>query len=132
MNVIPLIKTILESFETLKYEIDSVNQKIRDIHSEQDDLLHELELTKFNACEGYQLSKELQILRHKRRHYKDQEEQMDMIRGVINKYKWIVNDLKPLVKMLEEKENHQIHRQYTPKIRTNLKLVKLKELQTAK
>ena len=132
MNVIPLIKTILESFETLKYEIDSVNQKIRDIHSEQDDLLHELELTKFNACEGYQLSKELQILRVKRRHYKDQEEQMDMIRGVINKYKWIVNDLKPLVKMLEEKENHQIHRQYTPKIRTNLKLVKLKELQTAK
>ena len=132
MNVIPLIKTILESFETLKYEMDSINQKIRDIHSEQDDLLHEVELTKFNACEGYQLSKELQILRHKRRHYKDQEEQMDMIRGVINKYKWIVNDLKPLVKLLEEKENHQIHRQYTPKIRTNLKLVKLKELQTAK
>jgi len=53
MNVIPLIKTILESFENLKYEMDSVNQKIRDIHSEQDDLLHELELTKFNACEGY-------------------------------------------------------------------------------
>jgi len=132
MNVIPLIKTILESFETLKYEMDSINQKIRDIHSEQDDLLHELELTKFNACEGYQLSKELQILRHKRRHYKDQEEQMDMIRGVINKYKWIINDLKPLVKLLEEKENHQIHRQYTPKIRTNLKLIKLKELQTAK
>jgi len=132
MNVIPLIKTILESFETLKYEMDSINHKIRDIHSEQDDLLHELELTKFNACEGYQLSKELQILRHKRRHYKDQEEQMDMIRGVVNKYKWIINDLKPLVKLLEEKENHQIHRQYTPKIRTNLKLVKLKELQTAK
>ena len=132
MNVIPLIKTILESFENLKYEMDSVNQKIRDIHSEQDDLLHELELTKFNACEGYQLSKELQILRHKRRHYKDQEEQMDMIRGIINKYKWIINDLKPLVKLLEEKEDHQIHRQYTPKIRTNLKLVKLKELQTAK
>jgi len=132
MNVIPLIKTILESFETLKYEMDSINQKIRDIHSEQDDLLHEVELTKFNACEGYQLSKELKKLRHKRRHYKDQEEQMDMIRGVINKYKWIVNDLKPLVKLLEEKEDHQIHRQYTPKIRTNLKLVKLKELQTAK
>jgi len=132
MNVVPLIKTILESFETLKYEMDSINQKIRDIHSEQDDLLHEVELTKFNACEGYQLSKELQLLRHKRRHYKDQEEQMDMIRGVINKYKWVINDLKPLVKLLEEKENHQIHRQYTPKIRTNLKLVKLKELQTAK
>ena len=132
MNVVPLIKTILESFETLEYEMDSINQKIRDIHSEQDDLLHEVELTKFNACEGYQLSKELQLLRHKRRHYKDQEEQMDMIRGVINKYKWVINDLKPLVKLLEEKENHQIHRQYTPKIRTNLKLVKLKELQTAK
>jgi len=57
---------------------------------------------------------------------------MDMIRGIINKYKWIINDLKPLVKLLEEKEDHQIHRQYTPKIRTNLKLVKLKELQTAK
>jgi len=51
MNIIPLIKTILESFENLKHEMDTINQKIRDIHSEQDDLLHELELTKFNACD---------------------------------------------------------------------------------
>ena len=129
MSVIPLVQNILASFETLRHDMDTISQKIRDIHSEQDDLLHELELTKFNACEGYNLAKELQILRHKRRQYKDQEEQLDMLRGFMNKYKWVISDLKPLIKLLEEKQEHQLHRRYTPKIRTNLKIVRL---QTAK
>lgn len=96
-------------------------------------LLHELELTKFNACEGYNLAKELQILRHKRRQYKDQEEQLDVLRGFMNKHKWVISDLKPLIKILEDKQEHQLYRKYTPKIRTNLKIVRLQNLQvTAK
>ena len=128
MSVIPLVQNILSSFETLKHDMDTIGQKIKDIHSEQDDLLHEVELTRFNACEGYNLARELKILRHKRREYKDQEEQLDMLRGFMNKHKWIVNDLKPLIKLLEDKQDYQLHhRTYTPKIRKNFKLVRLQQ-----
>lgn len=36
-TVIPLIQNILTSFETLKHDMDTISQKIKDCHSEQDD-----------------------------------------------------------------------------------------------
>lgn len=125
-KTITLVKTILDAFEELKLDMDTISKKIKDCNSEQEDLLHELELTKFNACEGYLLAKEIQTLRHKRREYKDLEEQLDLLKLFMNKHKWVINDLKPLIKVIEEKKEHQIHRQYTPRIRSNLKSIFIK------
>ena len=94
MTVIPLVQNILSSFETLKHDMDTISQNIKDTDSEICDILHDVELTSFNASEGYKLAKELQILRKRRREYKEYEEQLDMLRGFVNKHKWIVNDLK--------------------------------------
>ena len=128
MPVISHVQNIINSFETLRRDMDTVSNKIKNCHSEQDDMLHEIELTKFNACEGYNLSKELQLIRHKRRKYLEQEEQLDILRGFMNKYKWLVNELKPIVIVLENKKEQQTNRKYTPKIRTNLKIVKTQKM----
>ena len=133
MSPIPLAQNILDSFETLKEDMDTIVQKIKDCDSEICDILHDVELTTFNACEGYLLAKELQRLRKLRREYKEQEEQLDMLRGFVNKYKWMVNDLRLNIKTVQGKREQQLHRIYSPKIRTDLKIVKMQRLQeTAK
>jgi len=103
MTVIPLVQNILSSFETLKHDMDTIAKNIKDTDSEICDILHDVELTSFNASEGYKLARELQILRKKRREYKEYEEQLDMLRGFVNKHKWIVNDLKLNIKTIEDK-----------------------------
>ena len=128
MTVIPLVQNILSSFETLKHDMDTIAQNIKDTDSEICDILRDVELTSFNASEGYKLARELQILRKKRREYKEYEEQLDMLRGFVNKHKWIVNDLKLNIKTIEDKVEQQLHRMYSPKIRTDLKIVKMQEL----
>lgn len=128
MPVIQHVQNIITSFEAIRHDMDTVSNKIKNCHSEQDDMLHEIELTKFSACEGYNLSRELQLIRHKRRKYLEQEEQLDILRGFMNKYKWLVNELKPIVKVLENKKEQQVNRKYIPKIRTNLKIVKIQKM----
>ena len=128
MNPIELAQTILDSFETLKEDMNTIAQKIRDTDSEICDILHDVELTSFNACEGYKLARELQKLRKKRREYKEQEEQLDMLRGFVNKHKWIVSDLKLNIKTVEGKREQQLHRIYSPKIRKDLKIVEMQRM----
>jgi len=128
MPVLSLAQNILFSFETLRHDMDTISQKIKDTDSEICDILHDVELTSFNASEGYKLARELQILRKKRREYKEQEEQLDMLRGFVNKHKWIANDLQLNIKTIEGKREQQLHRIYSPKIRTDLKIVKIQEL----
>ena len=125
MDAINLVQSIIDAVETIKQDMDTMNQRIKQCDTEISDLLHDIEFSKFNACEGYYYAKELQELRRKRREYKEYEEHLDLLRGSMNKYKWITSDLKNNIKAIRNKKDQQIHRQYTPRIRTDLKMCKL-------
>lgn len=84
---------------------------------ETQDLLHLIELTTFNASKGYQLSKELQKVRNKRRLLKDENELLEPLMNVINKYKNVENELnRCLGDVRKIKKRHEV-RTYKMRVR---------------
>jgi hypothetical protein len=133
LSAIDLAKNIIDSFTNIENELQATDKAIRMCDTELCDIMHEIELTKFNACEGYYLTKEIQRIRKLRREWKDYEEQLDILKRFLGNHKNARNELRNLIKVIEEKKEHQIHRMYTPRVRNDLKVVNVnRELQVVK
>lgn len=133
MSAINLAQNIIDSFTNIENELQATDQAIRMCDTELCDIQHEIELTKFNACEGYYLAKEIQRIRKLRREWKDYEEQLNILKRFLGNHRTARNELRGLIKVIEEKKEHQIHRMYTPRIRNDLKVVNInRELQVVK
>jgi hypothetical protein len=86
------------------------------------DLLHEIELIKFDIQHGYKLCKQLQEVRLRRRKLKDTVELLRSIKDFLDCNKQLkINLYKTLVSMEHVEENHG-QRVYTPRVRTDITL----------
>lgn len=133
MSAINLAQNIIDSLTQIENELQAADQAIKNCDTELCDIMHEIELTTFNACEGYYLAKEIQTIRKLRREWKEYEEQLDILKRFLGNHKNARNELRGLIKNVEDMKERQIHRVYTPRIRTNMKVLGVsKELQTAK
>lgn len=117
------MKTFFEGIDNLK---KNVEQKIKEIEDERNDLLHELELSNLNAVEISKLSINLKKVLIERRKYKDELAKIMTIKGFTDKYnnKLIVGDLLNLIKNLKTLEQNNKSRIYTPRVIKNLKCAK--------
>ena len=91
--------------ETLYKELSRIDMEIVDIE-------HKIEMTNFNAYEGFKLAKELQIARRKRREIKDNLE----VLCAITEHR-AADSMHNLVNAVETK---QTQRTYTPRVRLDL------------
>lgn len=120
---------VLDNFKTLigntpKIESQLKLEEVR-LNNEQQDLLHEIELSNLNAVELTQIAKRLRKLRKDRRLVKDKLEYVRTLRMFTDKYN---NNLKTYVditnvkKQLEILEKEQSTRIYKPRVLKDLKV----------
>lgn len=89
---------------------------------ETQDLLHELELSRFNACNGFSLAARMQEIRKRRRRSKNEKEVIEPFKQWADKHKSIVVDLHKVLKAMGKAAETQQTRQYHPRELDDLRL----------
>ncbi|MCF0126132.1 MAG: hypothetical protein HUJ68_10345 [Clostridia bacterium] len=124
------VKILMLEMEDLFTNLDEKKKEIENEicikEAEQEDYLHELELSKLNGIEIMQVSKELIKVRRERRKLKDKLELINTIKGYTDKYitKGIIADTRQAILNIDTLKSNQDGREYTPRIIKNLKCAK--------
>lgn len=129
------VKILMLEIENLFMNLDEKKKEIENEicikEAEQEDYLHELELSKLNGIEIMQVSKELIKVRRERRILKDKLELINTIKGYTDKYinKGIIADTRQAISNIDTLKSNQDAREYTPRIIKNLKCAKKRKVQ---
>lgn len=96
---------------------------------EQDDLLHEIELSKLNAFELSKVAVRLRNVRQERRVIKDKLEFLSTLKGFADKYnnKLITGDIAQLLKNIRNLKENWETRIYKTRALEDLKISKMKK-----
>lgn len=96
---------------------------------EQDDLLHEIELSKLNAFELSKVAVRLRNVRQERRVIKDKLEFISTLKGFADKYnnKLITGDIAQLLKNIRMLKENWDTRIYKTRVLEDLKISKMKK-----
>ena len=127
------VEKFVEQMNYFFTNIEKVNSdlknRLRTKELEQDDLLHELELSKLNAFELVKIASRLKKTRKERRDIKDKIEFIYTIKGFSDKYnnKLITGDLINLLKNIKQLKSNRENRIYNTRVLEDLKVSKMKE-----
>lgn len=101
---------------------------------EQDDLLHEIELSKLNAFELSKVAVRLRNVRQERRVIKDKLEFLSTLKGFADKYnnKLITGDIAQLLKNIRNLKENWETRIYKTRVLEDLKISKMKKKEESK
>ena len=118
------LKIMLDFFEGIDIEHSNLLQELTNKEAEQQDLLHELELNNLNAVEITKVAIDLKKVRKERRVIKNDIERVKTIKRFTDKYnnKFIVNEIKTLIKELYKLQKRQNNRQYEPRVLKDRKI----------
>lgn len=96
---------------------------------EQDDLLHEIELSKLNAFELSKVAVRLRNVRQERRVIKDKLEFISTLKGFADKYnnKLITGDIAQVLKNIKKLKDNWETRIYKTRVLEDLKISKMKK-----
>lgn len=116
------MKNFFENIDKLKADLEN---EIKRVELERNDLLHELELGKLNAIEITKVAVVLKDVLKERRGYKDELARVMTLKGFTDKYnnKLIVGDIIQTLKNLRTLEQNNKNRKYTPRVIKKLKCV---------
>lgn len=119
-----ILKIMKDFFEGIDIEHSNLLQELSNKEAEQQDLLHELELNNLNAVEITKVAIDLKKVRKERRAIKNDIERVKIIKNFTDKYnnKFIVNEIKTLIKELYKLQKRQNNRQYEPRILKDRKI----------
>ena len=119
-----ILKIMKDFFEGIDIEHSNLLQALSNKEAEQQDLLHELELNNLNAVEITKVAIDLKKVRKERRVIKNDIERVKTIKNFTDKYnnKFIVNEIKTLIKELYKLQKRQNNRQYEPRILKDRKI----------
>lgn len=106
------INDLSNTIQTLLSEKNNLVNSLREVDGKEQDILHYIEFNKFNAAEGYKLSKKLQDIRKERRIIKNKIDVINIIKQD-NCYDLIYG------KTLERLDGIE-NRKYTPRVLNNL------------
>jgi len=72
---------LLEIFNNIKQDYNDLNNELSQADLKQQDILHKIENTNFNACDGYKLAKMIHDVRIKRREIKNELETLQLLKN---------------------------------------------------
>lgn len=123
------VKEMNEFFTNIEKVNSRLKDQLRTKELEQDDLLHEIELSKLNAFELTKVASRLRQTRIERRKIKDKLEFMATVKGFSDKYnnKLITGDLINLLKNIRTLRGNWEARIYKTRVLEDLKISKMKE-----
>lgn len=114
------LKSVRDFIQNLPKEIQHLEEEVKKLSNERQDLLHYAELCSFNACDGYKIAKEIQVVSRNRREAKDKLEVMQGAWSKLNGKLGNTNVLNEAIgdvrKILQNKQN----RYYKPRVRVDL------------
>lgn len=113
LQMTELMRDVPKQIERLKQEIDLCEK-------EENDLRHQLELTRFNAYEGYMISRDFQITLIKRRELKDELDSLIAVKVMMGQNRPMLAQAEVLSTTIKQKIGLQKNRTYTPRVRTDL------------
>lgn len=118
---------ITEFFMSVDDNMTELNKQLATKDGEQEDLLHELELSKLNAIDLVHVSKRLVDVRRKRRVIKDNIELIKTLKPLSDTYykKGINAEIVQTIKNIESLENVWRDRSYVPRVLKDLKCVEV-------
>lgn len=115
-------KHFLEALNTVESDWGSWVEDLNMVEQEIQDLLHEIELTRFDVQRGYKLSKALQEARQRRRTLKEKMEILRTLKEFTDSNKQLKISLYKALNAMQRTEDHQGQRMYTPRVRTDITL----------
>ena len=123
MTVEEILILMKNFFEGIKEEQQKLREELEIKQAEQEDLLHEIELSKLNAAEIAKVVKTLKEVRVNRRIIKNDLERVKLIKNFTDKYnnKFITNEISMLLGELKKLNKTQNNRKYQPRVFKNLK-----------
>lgn len=117
--------------ESIPNQIEMIKLEIMLCDREEQDILHKIELENFNAYHGWNLAKDIQITRRKRRELKDNLEDLSRLQESLLSNRTIKQHTQSVEDFTEHKENLRSSRTYTLRVRNDLKNMK-KRIVTSK
>lgn len=109
------ISDYLDILNSIEKNWDTTKEEIVQTEKEQQDLLHEIELTKFDIQRGYGLAKQLQDLRLRRRKLKNKLEILGPLKDFHDRNQKMKIDLFKVQTKMKQVQQTQEARTYTPK-----------------
>jgi 5-bromo-4-chloroindolyl phosphate hydrolysis protein len=122
MDAISTTRNFLETLNTIEQDWGAWYEEVHKCDQETQDLLHEIELTKFEIQRGYKLSKQLQEVRQRRRDLKNTMEVMRTLKDFLDSNKQMKINLYKILASMEKMKEHQAQRIYTPRVRMDITL----------
>ena len=115
------MKNFFENIDKLKADLE---QEIKRVELERNDLLHELELGNLNAVELTKVAVVLRDVLKERRQYKDELAKVMTLKDFTDKYnnKLITGDIIQVVKNLRTLEKNNKERTYNPRVIKKIKM----------
>jgi predicted RNase H-like nuclease (RuvC/YqgF family) len=122
LNAISTTKHFLKTLNIIEQDWDTWYEEVHKCDQEAQDLLHEIEFTKFEIQRGYKLAKQLQEVRQRRRDLKNTMETMRTLKDFLDSNKQMKINLYKILTSMEKMKEHQGQRIYTPRVRTDITL----------
>ena len=128
-NIDEVAKEMNYFFTYIERTNSDLKNELRIKELEQDDLLHEIELSKLNAFELSKVAVRLRNVRQERRVIKDKLEFISTLKGFADKYnnKLITGDIAQLLKNIRKLKDNWETRIYKTRVLEDLKISKMKK-----
>lgn len=123
-DAINITHDFLELLNMIEKEWPAWWDDVKKDEGEVQDLLHEIEFTKFDACHGYQLSKQIKAARQHRREMKEQIEVLRPLRDFLDNNKQLKISLYKVLNLMEKTVENQGSRIYTPRVRMDMEQIR--------
>lgn len=123
------LKDMQEFFESLDDEEKNTQMLLKNEELKQEDLLHEIEISKLNAVQRIKVYNSLRNVRIERRKYKDELNLIKTMQGFANCFirKGILSEFKTARANIETLEKDKSNRKYKARILNDLKCCEVAE-----
>lgn len=111
------IKELDRLMTSIPSRIVSLEKELRACDEETQDLLHVIEMTRFHASEGYNLSSEMKKIRNRRREAKDELELLKNLQESFKKHRPMNHQINSTAKIIGEQKRKEKTRRYHLRVR---------------
>lgn len=115
-----IVDELSKMVASIPKQIERIRKQITLCDREEQDILHTIELTRFNAHEGWKLAKDIQLTRQKRRELKDELEDLSRIRNSLVVNRAVNHHAQSVEDFMKHKKEFRNKRTYTLRVRSDL------------
>lgn len=114
------VNTLIDILSDIKQSYEFNEKNIIDANNEEKDILHQIELGKFNVVQGYYWAKEMKRVRNERRVAKDENTTLKFLYDYFIQFDEMVKQLQVFRGAIKREQEKLNTRLYKPRFRKDL------------